>query len=435
MTIIPAKEKVDAVNIGLMLVSCIVAFIIPFELFLFSYAVLGPLHYLTEIGWLHKKGYFTQGKNDYIALGVIGVLLTLGYLGFSEGAAAWGTNFICLSFGLALIFAFIKSNTIKIVASIVMIFITVMISSFSFYEMFFAVYLPTIIHVFLFTAAFMLFGALKSNSRLGIISVFLLFILAALFFVVPFKTFQIAETSFLIKSYDSFAELNRQLINLFQLDDLKGFNDKSIQTIFNSETGFIIMRFVAFAYTYHYLNWFSKTSVIQWHKVSKKVLGGVVAIWVISVALYMYDYAIGLKWLFLLSFLHVMLEFPLNFKSFAGIGEELMKRFKGLMTATNILLICISLAFAGCKSAQSKQAIPNNIDSLELVTVEYYDVAGCGYMLTQKDGQRLHPVNLPDTLMTEGLKLRVSYRIIYDAVTVCMAGQVVSLIKIEKEIE
>src|SRR5687767_4684915 len=56
------------VNTGLIIFSCIVAFFIPFELFLFSYAILGPLHYLTEIGWLHKKNYFTKGKYDFIFL-------------------------------------------------------------------------------------------------------------------------------------------------------------------------------------------------------------------------------------------------------------------------------------------------------------------------------------------------------------------------------
>src|ERR1043165_8502495 len=41
-----------------MIFSCVAAFVLPFELFLFSYAVLGPLHYLTEISWLHDRKYF-----------------------------------------------------------------------------------------------------------------------------------------------------------------------------------------------------------------------------------------------------------------------------------------------------------------------------------------------------------------------------------------
>src|SRR5574337_913623 len=70
-------DKINYLNIGLMLISCLVAFYVPFELFLFSYAVLGPAHYLTEISWLHERNYFTKGKRDYIFLGLAGLILFL----------------------------------------------------------------------------------------------------------------------------------------------------------------------------------------------------------------------------------------------------------------------------------------------------------------------------------------------------------------------
>ena len=65
-------DRINYLNIGLMLVSCAVALFIPFELFLFAYAVLGPAHYFTEISWLHKRGYFMRGKHDFLAAGRIG---------------------------------------------------------------------------------------------------------------------------------------------------------------------------------------------------------------------------------------------------------------------------------------------------------------------------------------------------------------------------
>ena len=46
------------------------------------------------------------------------------------------------------------------------------------------------------------------------------------------------------------------------------------------------------------------------------------------VKLYYKSYMEGLRWLFLLSLLHVFLEFPLNWRSFLGIGEELGKRMR-----------------------------------------------------------------------------------------------------------
>jgi hypothetical protein len=57
--------------------------------------------------------------------------------------------------------------------------------------------------------------------------------------------------------------------------------------------------------------------------VPKKRFIAVIILWVISLALYGYSYAIGLQWLFFLSFSHVLLEFPLNFVSIAGVGKEL----------------------------------------------------------------------------------------------------------------
>ena len=94
------------------------------------------------------------------------------------------------------------------------------------------------------------------------------------------------------------------------------------QVIFHSQIGILVMRFIAFAYTYHYLNWFSKTEVIRWHKVPKTRFIAVIVLWVLSLVLYAVDYSLGLRWLFFLSFAHVLLEFPLNMVSITGIFKE-----------------------------------------------------------------------------------------------------------------
>src|SRR5882757_6291183 len=82
--------KINVLNIGLMLFSCAAAFVMPFEVFLFAYAILGPLHYLTEISWLHDRNYFSKGKYDYLVLLVIGVLITLQY--FASRFHYWPYN-------------------------------------------------------------------------------------------------------------------------------------------------------------------------------------------------------------------------------------------------------------------------------------------------------------------------------------------------------
>jgi hypothetical protein len=57
-------KKIEITNFLLIWVTLFFAFQFPFQLFLFSYAVLGPLHYLTEINWLEKKNYFLEGQSD-----------------------------------------------------------------------------------------------------------------------------------------------------------------------------------------------------------------------------------------------------------------------------------------------------------------------------------------------------------------------------------
>ena len=98
--------------------------------------------------------------------------------------------------------------------------------------------------------------------------------------------------------------------------------------IYFSEVGIMLMRFIAFAYLYHYLNWFSKTEIIRWHKVPKVRFIIVMVTWIAASLFYAYDYSLGLSLLFFLSFSHVLLEFPLNIISIVGIGTESLSIFK-----------------------------------------------------------------------------------------------------------
>jgi hypothetical protein len=102
-----------------------------------------------------------------------------------------------------------------------------------------------------------------------------------------------------------------------------GFSlEKYASIVYNSTIGIMLMRFIAFAYLYHYLNWFSKTEIIRWHQVPKLRFAAVILLWVVASVFYAYDYSLGLSLLFFLSFSHVLLEFPLNIISIVGIGKE-----------------------------------------------------------------------------------------------------------------
>lgn len=312
------SNLIHNINSGLIILSCLVAFYIPFELFLFSYALLGPLHYLTEIGWLHKKNYFTKGKYDFIFLVVFCVILV--YWNYRPPSDYKITaDFLLFSLFTCFAFVFIKDWLYRfVVFALAIIFVGFLNNSAEFFT-WAGVFLPTIIHVFVFTWAFMLYGVLKEKSLPGFVSILVLITCAILLIVVQPQGLNYTVSNYAQNSYRAFTELNFRLINFFNLDHLT-----DIKQIFTTNAGFVIMRFIAFAYTYHYLNWFSKTSVIKWHQIPKKQLIFIVILWLASVGLYVYDYNLGLTVLFFLSFLHVLLEFPLNIVSFTGIGKEVV---------------------------------------------------------------------------------------------------------------
>ena len=321
-------EKVDVANIALMIISCIAAFIMPFEMFLLAYAILGPLHYLTEISWLHERNYFTKGKYDGWILVFIGLLVTVYFfndlykIGI-ELPVTLNAQLSYIALFSALIFVLVRGTWARLVG-IFLLIITAQLSEH--FWLFFVVFLPTLVHVYLFTGLFMLFGAIKSKSKWGFISVGVLALCPILLLnLFPARTF-VHVTPVGENIYKSFNLMSITVMNsLMGIPKQKSENDW-MHILFNTQKGVLMARFIAFAYIYHYLNWFSKTEVIKWHKVPKLRLVGVVVIWGVSVALYAKNYVIGLQWLFFLSFLHVLLEFPLNWVSIIGIRQFLTNK-------------------------------------------------------------------------------------------------------------
>lgn len=312
-------KQLDIINIGLMLLACLAAFLIPFELFLLSYAILGPLHYLTEIGWLHKRDYFSTGKFDYLWLSLLClVVVMLGFI-FTDVDPKVSAYFMFVGFASAIAMIAFPSFFHKVITITVIFFLGLLFIDMPLFLILFAILLPTIIHVFLFTALFIIQGALKNKSITGLISVLVFTACAVSFFI-----YQPRFDFYTISTYarENLVSTTFHFVNQYLLY-FGGVNNPDMDTIFNSTAGYSVMRLIAFAYTYHYLNWFSKTSVIKWHEVSKKWLITIFIAWVASVGLYFYDYIVGLKALLLLSMLHVFLEFPLNFRSVQGIFSSL----------------------------------------------------------------------------------------------------------------
>lgn len=323
--------KINYLNIALILISCVIAYIIPFELFLFAYAILGPLHYLTEISWLHDRQYFTTAKYDFVYLFLLTIILTAAGLYFKE---SWGNTMVYIAFLSAPLLVLIKNLQLKIfgclaVCASALLFFNEPGNYSSMVVLIIAILLPTIIHVYIFTGAFMIFGSMKEKGYTGYIA-FGIFVFCSLiyFFYDPGIAYEVDPIAKITYIENPFTSVNYAMFKVFDLGNVETGSRREFQ-FFYSQTGINLMRFIAFAYTYHYLNWFSKTTIIGWHKQSKVRLAVIAAIWIVSIVLYQLDYSLGFKWLFMLSMLHVFLEFPLNYKTFISIGQGIGKTLAG----------------------------------------------------------------------------------------------------------
>lgn len=317
-------DQINYLNVGLILLSCAAAFLWPFELFLLAYAVLGPLHYLTEISWLHDKNYFThaaRAKRSWLLL--VGATMLVVLYGIivaatqtSAASPTWEIALFYLVFVAAIAAALKLSRSFQILLLVMTLILLLALSSWRYYAII-AFFLITIIHVFIFTAAFILHGALKSRSLSALLSLGVFLACAVSFFVFVPEAGGYTVSEYVRGSYSSFNALNAELIKLLGLGQ-----GRTASEIYESGTGLSVMRFIAFAYTYHYLNWFSKTSVIRWHEVARGRVVLISALWVCALVLYARNYEMGMTVLYSLSILHVMLEFPLNHQTFLGITRE-----------------------------------------------------------------------------------------------------------------
>ena len=121
--------------------------------------------------------------------------------------------------------------------------------------------IPTIIHVYVFTVLFMVYGAKRDKNMFSIINVFLVLLLPLSLLFIDVNIFNYKFSEVVKENYlsNNFHVLNANLAQLFGVyEDLKFF--------FYEKIDLKIQIFISFAYIYHYLNWFSKTTIIGWHK-------------------------------------------------------------------------------------------------------------------------------------------------------------------------
>lgn len=325
-----SSTHVDQWNTALLILSFIVAMAIPFRLLLFSYAFLGPLHYLTEIRWLEDRNYFVERKGFFRAVALIAALiaalpLILLYLTFfiSEGQVNINSPFDLGSIALITVLilsALLVNNNLRSkpwLALFIGLVLALLLSSFLPVGIaVLGLFIPTIIHVYFFTGAFMISGYQKSKNKWSFLNVILFLIIPLAIALLP-EMAKASGDAYLPKMVSAgFDQLVNGIAVIFRGD--------TIRQELNSPFAIKIQSFIAFAYTYHYLNWFSKTRIIGWSLSLKSTrsISLLISLWLGAVALYLFNFSLGLKVLFLLSFIHVILEFPLNFRTLKSILKQ-----------------------------------------------------------------------------------------------------------------
>lgn len=323
-------KSVDLLNIGLIVLSAILAFQYPVELFLVAFIFIGPLHYFTEINWLDKKNYFVNGpKRLWLWVGLSAsalVMIPKFYFfltsaksgAFYDGMIAfdgWTNAFYFLSLIAAAGFVLIKKRIYWLALLIPAFVVAWILNGDYLYKSLIGLFLPTIIHVYIFTLIFMAYGAKRSKSVPGFIAVGVALFIPAMIagIEIPGNAFQFSP-----ELLQTFRETGLHLLPI-RTSEFFGWSSSPNFNV-NGGLELKLMTFISFIYLYHYLNWFSKTSLIQWHKSLTWQRSLVIATtWIMLLTTLYFNFKLGLMLAIFFSVVHVILEFPLNMISIKGL--------------------------------------------------------------------------------------------------------------------
>jgi hypothetical protein len=288
-----------------MLAALALAYIVPFNLVLVAYAVLGPAHYLTEISWLHERSYFLPRRGLAVILTILTgcLVIAVSY----KVSLVWLALLLWAAMVFSAAFGLVKRIQLQFLILGLGFYVGVIALRVNPKIALVAFLLPTLVHVSVFTFVFMLVGALRSKSPTQFLLVASYVTGLAVILAWPPTGTTEPQTMTTLTKY--FGQVGDALGELFGRG--KWPLDARLAGL------------LSFVYTYHYLNWFIKVKVINWHAVSKWRLCAIGALSLAATATYFYDYTLGFTVLLSLSLLHVMLEFPLNTISIRQLGSLL----------------------------------------------------------------------------------------------------------------
>lgn len=307
-----AGENQHVVNLVVLLVSAMAAWLVPLQTFLLAYAVIGPFHYLTEIAWLRKKDfYFGDGVISPRLFLIATVALCSAAcldLYFRRGWAAYAIGgLIVLSLG-----ALVKNVPVLLGALGLLLGVKLFVHG---YGLFLALFVPTVVHVFFFTLIFLISGAMrgKRGSLLAWLNPLLLVTIPLVLIRLGPGLGAALPSQYWMTSEATFAGLHEYIAGLIGL----GMNFDPRKAL--EPNAIAVFRFLAFIYLHHYLNWFAKTELLAWHKVSRTSWVVIGVVYAAAVGSYAYSFAVGFYAAYFLSLLHVLLELPLNWRSGTGL--------------------------------------------------------------------------------------------------------------------
>ena len=294
----PPLGRTDIAHLGLMAAALALAYLLPFELVVLSYAILGPAHYLTEISWLHDRNYFLRGRRAPIVLAFVALAAMFIASPYWYGVLVFTALAACVILTA-------KSDGIRTLLALA---VSALIAGLLVFRAPFGVIgalLPTLIHVSLFTLVFMVLGACRARSPVQFVLTGLYLLSITMILVIPpSATTRIPQLEGLAET--SFSDVQHALGATVGVPDLS-FDGR-------------IAGLLSFVYTYHYLNWFIKAEVIRWNRIPRLRLAGVAVLSAGATIFYFINYRLGFTVLLLLSLLHVLMEFPLNVLSMRELG-------------------------------------------------------------------------------------------------------------------
>jgi len=318
-----SRRKTRYADLAALAISGVLAAFAPMQVFLFSFAVLGPLHYLTEIAWLNKKKFYLGDSAVprwvYVLAAVAAVVLSLASGLLKHDMWFWAVGAMLLISLSVLVRNAYVMTAVAVVALIASFFLRTWV-------FFVAAMVPTLVHVFFFTWTFMVSGALRERERslTKWVNPALAAVIPVLLMFVPMHYGRLGGFWLRAESM-TFVSIHAKLAgDLHHTVVLNGM-------LLKDPVVAGLMRVFAFAYLFHYLNWFAKTELLELHKIPRREWAAIALVYVACLASFGVSFRFGFMVSSFLSVLHVVLEFPLNWHTLRFVagnhGFEPAKRW------------------------------------------------------------------------------------------------------------